>query len=727
MRKSLSKLVKEVKRPQNSSQYPAYTLQEPVVPPSIPPRPARMATVPTDYPRPDFVRSTLRWESLNGPWDFLYDDLDEGQLKSFATQGLPTHASAEGKPSAKRTIQVPFVFQAPASGIHEKGVHQVLWYERRIEDLRSIEERSNGFRLLLRFGAVDYHAKVWLDGHAVGEHSGGHVPFDLDLTEAVAQSNASSHRLTVRVFDSAYDLTQPRGKQHWGPEPESIFYTPSSGIWQSVWLESVPPARMVDSSYGSIFKSTRIDAGVLDARVCVSGRRVGQNLSVEVESSIGGVMVGVGRKELPRDEDFVRLDHLNMRLSDEHFQKLPPEFSRAAPLTDSRCWRGGVALWSPQCPLLYDITLRLFDQHGRLLDEVKTTTGMRSLSWNNGDGTFRLNGRPLFQSLLLDQGYWPETLMTPPSSEALKRDIELSKAMGFNGCRKHQKVEDPVFFYWADRLGFLVWGEMASCYNFSVDMMRRFDQEWMEMVRRDINHPSLITWTPVNESWGYPDLGGNVRQRDHVRSLYYNTKAYDYTRPINDNCGWEHVKTDISSFHDYADANGMRDRCASLREIVGRGRSMFLGPIYGKGQRILDSGSVHETGAPVMCTEFGGINIAASNHRPDQQQPLSSEGLKDKPKRLEEQIMGDDKERKVNWGYTTASDAKDLLRRIDDMVTSVVQQGHVCGIVWTQFSDIEQEQNGLYTYDRREKLPAAEVKKVMEKAERRYHEKLAEL
>lgn len=165
---------------------------------------------------------------------------------------------------------------------------------------------------------------------------------------------------------------------------------------------------------------------------------------MEVESSIGGVVVGVGRKELPRDEDFVRLDHLNMRLSDEHFQKLPPEFSRAAPLTDSRCWRGGVALWSPQCPLLYDITLRLFDQHGRLLDEIRTTTGMRSLSWNNGDGTFRLNGRPLFQSLLLDQGYWPETLMTPPSSQALKRDIELSKAMGFNGCRKHQKVEDPV-------------------------------------------------------------------------------------------------------------------------------------------------------------------------------------------------------------------------------------------------------------------------------------------
>lgn len=155
-------------------------------------------------------------------------------------------------------------------------------------------------------------------------------------------------------------------------------------------------------------------------------------------------MIGRERKELPRDEDFTRFENLNMRLSAEHFQVLPAEFTRVAPPSDPRCWRNGVALWSPQCPLLYDISIRILDPTGRLLDEVRTTTGMRSLSWDNGNGTFKLNGRPLFQALLLDQGYWPETLMTPPSSEALKKDIELSKAMGFNGCRKHEKVEDPV-------------------------------------------------------------------------------------------------------------------------------------------------------------------------------------------------------------------------------------------------------------------------------------------
>lgn len=211
-----------------------------------------------------------------------------------------------------------------------------------------------------------------------------------------------------------------------------------------MWLESVPPARLVDGSYGTILNPTNIERGVLDARVCTSGRRLGQPLTIEVESSIGGVVIGRERKELPRDEDFARFENLNMRLSTEHFQVLPAEFTRVAPPSDPRCWRNGVALWSPQCPLLYDISIRILDPTGRLLDEVRTTTGMRSLSWDNGNGTFTLNGRPLFQALLLDQGYWPETLMTPPSSEALKKDIELSKAMGFNGCRKHEKVEDPV-------------------------------------------------------------------------------------------------------------------------------------------------------------------------------------------------------------------------------------------------------------------------------------------
>ena len=611
------------------------------------------------YPRPDFVRANLNWQSLDGPWNFLLDDEDVGLTNIWQKDGLPNDSSsddeAKANANAKRTIQVPFVFQCQASGINERGVHEVLWYERSIEDLRTSEEKQEIFHLLLRFGAVDYHARVWVDGEFVGEHRGGHVPFDLDITDAVTSHDVESHRITIRVFDSAYDLTQPRGKQYWGPKPESIFYTPSSGIWQSIWLESVPPMRIGDGNHGTILRSHDIESGKLDARVAVWGRRAGQQCSVELEASIAGVEVGKSNwNDLPRDEGFVRFN-MSVRLTEQKMHQVPQDLMDQAPLDDQSCWRNGIALWSPEHPLLYDLTIRLFDSSGHVVDEVKTTTGMRSLNWTTGDGTFRLNGKPYFHALLLDQGYWPGTLMTPPNREALKHDIELSKAMGFNGCRKHQKVEDPAFMYWADKLGFLVWGEMASCYNFSIEYVDRFNQEWMEMVRRDINHPCVVAWTPANESWGYPNLEKQVRQRDHLRAVYYMTKTLDPTRPINDNCGWDHVITDLSTFHDYADASGMAERCESIQSILGRGKGMFLGAIHGANGEY-DEGSKHQRGAPILCTEFGGVNIAIAN----------------------------DDERKENWGYTTAKDSADLIKRVENIIMATVKIGHVCGIVWTQ-------------------------------------------
>lgn len=473
------------------------------------------------YPRPDFQRKDLHWISLDGIWDIIFDDADNGLSQSWHLKGIPSEAGA----NKRRDIRVPYAFQTPASGIGVHEVHEVIWYERTVSDIRTIEEVNHGNRLVIRFGAVDYECSAWLDGHFVGHHQGGHVPFDLDISDAVSRPDAMKRtieaRLTLRVRDSATDLAQPRGKQYWGPVPESIFYTPTSGIWQTVWLESVPPVRLSCGSGGTVLHSDDIERGLLHACVAVTGRPVGSQYSVEIESRFADQCVNKAREDLPKDRDFANID-LSMKVPNA------AELEHKTPFNANGCWRNGVALWHPDHPSLYDLVLRLYDPSGNVVDEVQTTTGMRHLSWQNGDGTFRINDKPFFQTMVLDQGYWDETGLTPPSPEALKIDIELTKKMGFSGCRKHQKVEDPIFYYWADRLGFLVWGEMANAYAFGNDFVERVNSEWIASVKRDINHPSIVTWTPANESWGYTSLKDNMEQRNHLRSVYYQTKYVQF-------------------------------------------------------------------------------------------------------------------------------------------------------------------------------------------------------
>ncbi|KAE9994680.1 hypothetical protein EG327_005126 [Venturia inaequalis] len=633
------------------------------------------------YPRPDFERTKLNWKSLNGPWEFVFDDKDIGLQDKWHKHGLP--AAEESS-----MITVPFVFQTPASGIHDRGVHEVVWYQKSIEDLRTEEEIKTGNRVLIRFGAVDYEATIWVNGNNIGFHRGGHVPFDLDITNALEQIDrrTNSSFVTIRVFDSAFDLTQPRGKQYWAAEPENIWYTPSSGIWQSVWLESVPRARIADASNGTILRTDDIESGCIVATISTTGRRVGEELHVEIEAQFEGVSIGdIARQALTKEHNSAVIKR-SVQATAAQLQNLPKSLEDML--------ESGVALWSPENPNLYDLVIRLIDSSNKVIDEVKTTIGMRSTDWSKGDGTFRLNGKPYFQALILDQGYWPDTGMTPPSPSSLKHDIDLAKQMGFNGCRKHQKVEDPIFLYWADKLGFLVWGEMANAYEFSDEYADRFNQEWMESVRRDINHPSIITWTPINESWGYKSLKHNRQERNHIRSLYYMTKTLDPTRSINDNCGWEHVITDLTTFHDYTEAPALTKTCASIEGIVDKksNNNVFVDAIAG------DVGCKHVPGAPIICTEFGGINIAPA-------QGEKAAGEKD-------------------WGYVTASDPKDLLKRYEDLVMGIVKGGLCCGFVYTQLTDIEQEVNGLYSFDRRPKLDVDAVRQINESACKLYHDQI---
>ncbi|KAI0135058.1 glycoside hydrolase family 2 protein [Daldinia grandis] len=685
------------------------------------------------YPRPDFVHGNHRWTPLNGGWSILFDDDDVGLKEAWQINGVPDKVSvtsptnsiseaeaqklaafpelkekgfqapkSQSRENVKRPINVPFAFQTPASGVFDSDAHEVLWYENKVVDPRKGDEIEAGDRVLARFGAVDYDVTIWASGYPVGQHRGGHVPFDVDITDALANAWKNTGKgeldLILRIRDSPHDLAQPRGKQYWAPKPESIFYKPTSGIWQPVWLEVLPPTRIGDSRAGTILRSNNISEGLLEATVAVVGRRVGHGYSIEIEGYLYSVSVAKTKEDLPSDKDYVSIN-LSLSLSDEQKSNAPPTLAQDAPYYDSHSWRGTLALWSPDHPTLYDLAIRLYDPEGNLIDEVKTYTGFRSIDWNRGDRTLRLNDKPLFQALTLDQGYWPETGLTPPSPDSLRLDIELTKKMGFNGCRKHQKVEDPVFLYWADRLGFLVWGEMANAYEFNQGYAERFTQEWIEAVKRDINHPSIVTWTPVNGTWAYPNLKDNIDQRNHIRSLYYITKTLDPTRPVNDNCGWEHVITDLSTFHDYSDAPDLSKTCATLEGILGKklaDRDFFVGPLTLKDRRT-DSGTKHREGAPVICTEFGGVNIAPGKG--------AESGDRD-------------------WGYTTASDPKDLLKRLGALMQAVVQGGHICGFVYTQMSDVEQEVNGLYSFDRREKIPADEVSKLIEAARKTYFDSL---
>ncbi|KAK6437536.1 hypothetical protein LTR95_006260 [Oleoguttula sp. CCFEE 5521] len=640
------------------------------------------------YPRPDFSRPARSWRPLNGEWSFSFDDLDHGLASKWHINGIEGYV---------RKIKVPFVYQSRASGIDDQDVHEVLWYERTIVDIRDDDERRDGQRLLLRFGAVDYEATVWLNGRFVGEHRGGNTPFDFDITDAMEAEarirdplgGERDCKLIVRVFDSAMDTMQPRGKQHLGSKPEGIWYTQSSGIWQSVWLESVPRIRIADSSHGTIIRSDDIEGGQLHCDIAVDGRLAGQWYSLKIDIVFGNFLLS-STDGIPVPANQRASCKIDVRILPDVLKNLSPDDGQSYLFDDPTAWLEGVALWSPEHPQLYHLGITLFDSTGHQLDEIHMSTGMRAISWHNGDGTLRLNGRPYFQALVLDQGYWPETLMTPPTAKALEADIKMAKAMGFNGCRKHQKVEDAMFMYHADRLGFLVWGEMASCQEFSHDSVERFDQEWKEMVRRDINHPCIVAWTLANESWGYPDLHHEVAQRTHLKSLYYQTRLLDPTRPINSNCGWEHVVTDLTTFHDYADAGGMSERCASEISICTRGRAVFLPPTG-----TMEPATSHTPGAPILCTEFGGINMVTT-------QDASKEG----------------------WGYTTATDPADLLHRLAELCKAVVASGLVSGFCYTQLTDIESETNGLYTYDRKPKLEPEEVKVVIQRARDTYYHSL---
>ncbi len=462
-------------------------------------RESGQATNQRGYPRPQLVREP--WINLNGPWDFAIDGPGEGTN--------PRQVRFD------KTIEVPFAPESPASGIADTGFYRAVWYRRTFKK----PELDSDQRLVLHFGAVDHAATVWVNGQIAARHEGGYTPFSADITDLLEGSGEQT--IVVRAFDDPQDLSKPRGKQDWLLDPHGIWYYRTTGIWQTVWMEVVPAARIE-----SIRWIPSVDTWSIALTV-----RLAEN--VEEGSRI--------RVTLKKGE---------RKLAEDTYSLVSGEVSRRIDLPDPGIDDARNELyWFPWAPNLIDAELELLDGDGETIDRVQSYTAMRSV-FANGD-RFVINNRPVTLRLVLDQGYWPESGLTSPSDEALKRDVELIKELGFNGVRKHQKIEDPRFLYWADKLGIFVWEEMPSAYAFSSQTIERVTREWTAAIERDISHPCIICWVPFNESWGVPDLVKVEAQRQFLRGVYHLTKSLDPTRPVIGNDGWEMVVTDIVAIHDY--------------------------------------------------------------------------------------------------------------------------------------------------------------------------------
>ncbi len=574
------------------------------------------------YPRPQLERS--HWVSLNGPWRFRTDDEKR-------------YAHPRDIDEWPQEIRVPYPPESNASGIGDRGFHFACWYQ------REFTMRADGQRVLLHFGAVDYRARVWVNDRYVVSHEGGHTSFSVDITSVLDPSGEQV--VTVFVEDDPHELTKPRGKQDWQLEPHSIWYPRTTGIWQTVWLERV------GRTYIEKIRWTPFV----------------ENFALHFEARI----VGDPRENLWLD---LALHHNGRLLASDSYRVIDREADRRIILSDPGIddYRNEL-LWSPENPQLIraHVRLRCGDE---VLDEFLSYTALRSVAISRD--YLLLNGRPYPLRLVLDQGYWPDTLLAAPNDAALRRDVELAKAMGFNGVRKHQKIESPRYLYWADTLGLLVWEEMPSAYRFTRTAIKRLIREWSDVIERDYSHPCVIVWVPFNESWGVPELTSVGAHRHAVEALYHLTKTLDPTRPVIGNDGWESSATDIIGIHDYDDnLEHLRQRYGpevSTQQLFDRRRP---------GGRILTLDGYPHRGQPIMLTEFGGIAYDTSR----------------------------DASATETWGYSVAEGEAEFARKFTELVEVVTHTALFSGYCYTQFADTFQEANGLLTADRQPKMPIEQI------------------
>ncbi len=569
-----------------------------------------------EYPRPQFRREP--WINLNGTWtcelDFGKSGIDR---KLMLSRGFD------------REITVPFCPESRLSGVGHTDFIEMMWYHRIIE----IPFGWSSRRVLLNFGAVDYECEAFVDGASVGRHWGGTSSFSFDITDSVTPGSA--HHLVLMVRDDVRSGRQPGGKQSRNYASAGCHYTRTTGIWQTVWLEAVDPRGL---------RSVHIIPDLDSSRLIFIPRyrSVARNSRLEIEVKSGSTVVA--------------------RVEARAVDGVPVSVEPASPRT-----------WAPEDPHLYDVEFSVYDGE-TLVDKVRSYAGLRKIHIE-GNRVY-LNNSPFYQRLVLDQGYYPDGIWTAPSDEALRKDIELASAAGFNGARLHQKVFEERFHYWADRLGYLTWGESSS---WGLDLStaqaaRNFLSEWREIVVRDRNHPSIIAWSPLNETWQH--AGARQHGRVHI-DAYDLTHSLDPTRPVNDASGYIHYLTDLYTVHNYTqDPEELRGALDPDRE----------GGVF----RNFPELDAPYAGQPYIIDEFGGIGWNP------EYVPASSET-----------------DRSVSWGYGDSPRSFDeFYARLEGQLRAVLSAAHVCGFCYTQLTDVEQEQNGIYFYDRGAKFDMDRIRAI---------------
>ncbi len=567
-----------------------------------------------NIPRAEHPRTQMRrdkWINLNGVWQFEIDYGDSGRAQGILEREL------------KRRITVPFCPESELSGIGERDFMPSVWYRCAF----TLPDDWQGQRVLLHFGAVDYLCEAFLNGQSAGTHRGGYSSFEFELTSLL---KPGENILVVNARDDLRSGRQPGGKQSSKYASYGCFYTRTTGIWQTVWLECLPDTALREVAY-----EPDVDNGRVYVRALLDGDTDGVDMRVETFYE-GRPTGAVTVKASSVARACVKLDVLK--------------------------------LWELGKGRLYDtrITLLRGDQK---LDCVDGYFGMRKLELKR-DGLY-INDKPVFMRLVLDQGFYPDGIYTAPGDAALLGDIQLAMAMGFNGARLHEKVFEPRFLYWADRMGYMVWGEFP---NWGVDIsnpgiLAAYQDEWLEAVRRDMSHPAVVGWCPFNETWDYD---GRRQCDDTLRSIYLMTKALDPTRPVIDTSGNYHVITDIYDVHDYEQ------------------RADVFAQHYAP---MADGGEVYEShkgrqsygGQPYFVSEYGGIWA-----------PADGEWQRDDG---------------ASWGYgQRPGSEEEFIARYDALTTALLNNPHICGFCYTQLYDVEQEQNGLYTYARKPKFDAGIIR-----------------